>query len=139
MIRKQSFYGLRLRNIASTCCRWNIYHIPRVRGRVGVPAVALRAHLRFTSILVQLLWFGHAARCPDGELIRDPLLPKPPRTWLRPTGGQMKMCAFMTKADLEHLAGPRVFGELSPVRSHKTDEPGAPAQPTLVECRHIYK
>ncbi len=118
----------------------NIYHIPCVRCRVAVPAVALRTRLRFTSILIQLLqrtvlWFGHAARCPDGELIRDPFLPQ-----CHARGShQMKTWPFKTKADLEHLSRLLVFGVLSPVSLHKTDEPGVPAQPALVECCHIYK
>ncbi len=28
-----------------------------------------------------LHWFGHAARRPEGELIKDLLLPTPPRMW----------------------------------------------------------
>ncbi len=31
-----------------------------------------------------LRWFGHAARRPDDELIKNPLLPTPPRTWRMP-------------------------------------------------------
>ncbi len=37
-------------------------------------------------------WFGHDARCPEGKLIKDLLLPIPPRTWFRWTGGQLKTC-----------------------------------------------
>ncbi len=56
-----------------------------------------------------LRWFGHAARRPEGELIKDLVLPTPPRTWRRRTGGQLKTWATTTKADLEPIFGPRVF------------------------------
>ncbi len=44
------------------------------------------------ALLVQssLRWFGHAARRPEGELIKDLLLPTPPLTWRRRAGGQLK-------------------------------------------------
>ncbi len=72
-------------------------------------------HLRFTiipALLVQrrLRWFGHAARRPEGELIKDLLLPTPPRTWRRRAGGQLKTWASTIKADLIPIFGPRVFG-----------------------------
>ncbi len=75
----------------------------------------LRRRLCLTSIpalLVQrrLRWFGHAARRPEGELIKDLLLPTPPRTWRRRAGGQLKTWATTIKADLEPISGPRVFG-----------------------------
>ncbi len=75
----------------------------------------LRRRLCLTSIpalFVQrmLRWFGHAARRPEGELIKDLLLPTPPRTWRRRAGGQLKTWATTTKADLEPISGPRVFG-----------------------------
>ncbi len=59
-------------------------------------------------LLVQrmLRWFGHAATRPEGELIKDPLLP----TWRRRAGGQLKTWATTIKADLEPISGPRVFG-----------------------------
>ncbi len=56
--------------------------------------------------MTSLRWFGHAARRPDGELIKDLFLPTPPRTWRRQTGGQLNTRATTIKADLE----PRVFG-----------------------------
>ncbi len=64
------------------------------------------------ALLVQrmLRWFGHAARRPEGELIKDLLLPTPPRTWHRQNGGQLKAWATTIKADLELLSGARVFG-----------------------------
>ncbi len=47
----------------------------------------------------------------QGELIKDLLLPTPPRTWRRRTGGQLKTWATTIKAaDLEPISGPRVFG-----------------------------
>ncbi len=67
---------------------------------------------RIPAPLVQrrLRWFGHIARRPEGELIKDLLLPTPPRTWRRRAGGQLKTWATTIKADLELLSGPRVFG-----------------------------
>ncbi len=58
----------------------------------------------------RLHWFGHAARPPEDELIKDLLLPTPPRTWRRRAGGQLKTWATSIKADLEPISGPRVFG-----------------------------
>ncbi len=87
----------------------SICHILRVRRRDFVQSMELRRRLRLTSIpalLVQrrLLWFGHPARRPEGELIKDLLLPTPPRTWRRRAGGQLKTWATTIKADLEPLA-----------------------------------
>ncbi len=70
----------------------SIRRILRVKRRDCVPFVKLRRHLCLTSmsaLLVQrrLRWFGHAARRPEGELIKDFLLPTPPRTWRRRAGG----------------------------------------------------
>ncbi len=89
--------------------------IRRILRRDCVPSVELRRRLCLASIptlLVQrrLRWFGHAARRPEGELIKDLLLPTLPRTWRWRTGGQLKTWATTIKADLERLSGPRVFG-----------------------------
>ncbi len=59
--------------------------ILRVRRRDCVPSVELRRRLCLTSIpplVVQrrLRWFGYAVGRPEGELIKDLLLPTPPRT-----------------------------------------------------------
>ncbi len=86
-----------------------------VRHRDCVPSVEHRRRHCLTSIQAllkqrRLRWFGHAARSPEGELIKDLLLPTPPRTWRRRAGGQLKTWATTIKADLEPLAGPRVFG-----------------------------
>ncbi len=67
----------------------------------SMPALLVKRKLR---------WFGRAARHPEGELIKDLLLPTPPRTWRRLDGGQLKTWAATIKADLEPLSGPRVFG-----------------------------
>ncbi len=93
----------------------SIRRILRVRCRDCVPSVKLRHRLCLTSItalLVQrrLHWFGHAARRPEGELIKNLLLPTPPRTWRRRAGGQLKTWAITIKVDLEPISGPRVFG-----------------------------
>ncbi len=73
----------------------SIRRILRVRRRDCVPSVELRRRLRLTSIpalLVQsrLRWFGHAARRPEGELIKDLGLPTPPLTWRRRAEGHLK-------------------------------------------------
>ncbi len=87
----------------------SIRRILRVRRRDCVPSVELRRRLCLTSIpslLVQrrLRWFSHAARRPEGELIKDLLLATPPRTWRRRTGDQLKTWATTTKADLEPIS-----------------------------------
>ncbi len=66
----------------------SIHRILHVRRRGCVPVAELRRHLRLTSIPTLLVqrrfrWIGHAARRPEGELIKDPLLPTPPRMWRR--------------------------------------------------------
>ncbi len=60
--------------------------------------------------LRRLRWFGHAARRPEGELIKDLLLSTLPRTWRRRAGGQLKTWASTIKADLEPISAPQVFG-----------------------------
>ncbi len=93
----------------------SIRRILHVRRRDCVPSVELRRRLSLTSIPAlleqrRLRWFGHAARRPEGELIKDLLFPTPPRTWRRRVGGQLKTWATTIKADLEPISGPRVFG-----------------------------
>ncbi len=93
----------------------SIRRILRVRRRDCVPSVELRHRLcltRIPALLVQrrLRWFGHAARRPEGELIKDLFLPTPPRTWRRPAGGQLKTLATTIQANMEPISGPRVFG-----------------------------
>ncbi len=94
----------------------SIRRILRLRRIDCGPSVELRSRLSLTSIpalLVQrrLRWFGHAARRPEGELIKDLLLPTQPHTWSRRAGGQLKTWATTTEADLEPISGPRVFGQ----------------------------
>ncbi len=93
----------------------SIHRILRVRRRDCVPSVELRRRLCLTSIPVLLVqrrlrWFGHAARRPGGELLKDLLFPTPPHTWRRRAGGQLKTWATTTKADLKPISRPRVFG-----------------------------
>ncbi len=57
-----------------------VFDIPHVRCRHCVSTAELRRRLRLTSILAQLIqgklrWFGHVARRPNGEPIRDLHLP----------------------------------------------------------------
>ncbi len=59
-----------------------IRRILRVRRRDGVPSMELRRSLCLTSMPARLVqrslpWFGHAARSPEGEVIKDLLLPTP--------------------------------------------------------------
>ncbi len=91
------------------------HRILHVRHRDCVPSVKLRRRLHLTIMLAQLVqrrlrWFVHAARRPEGELIKDLPLPTPPHTWHRRAGGQLKTWATTIKVDLELLSGPRVFG-----------------------------
>ncbi len=139
----------------------SICRILRVRRRVCVSSVELRRRLSLTSIpalLVQrrLRWFGHAARRPEGELIKDLLLPTPPRTWHRRAGGQLKTSITTTiTTDLEPISGPRIFGHARwrKVSSEFAQDGrawsasvrdvanaiGEPAQLALGECRRKYK
>ncbi len=135
----------------------SIRRILRVRRRNCVPSVGLRRRLcrkSLPTLLVQrrLRWFSHTVRCSDGELIKDLLLPTPPRTWRRRTGGQLKTWATTIKAHLEPLSGPRVFGHAQwrkdwmQVSSEIAQDHQAwsaskhdvPAQPAPRECRHKY-
>ncbi len=87
----------------------------RVRHRDCVPSVELRHRLSLTSVPALLVqrrlqrWFGHAARRPEGELLKDLLLPTPPRTWRRRAGGQLEIWATTIEADLEPISKPRVL------------------------------
>ncbi len=76
----------------------SIHSILRVKHRDCMPSVELRRRLyltRLPALLTQkrLRWFGHAARRSEDELIKDLLLPTPPRTWRRRDGGQLKTWA----------------------------------------------
>ncbi len=93
----------------------SIRRILRVRRRDCVSSVELRRRLGLTSIPALLVqkrhrWFGHAARRPEGELIKDLLLSTSPRTWRIRAGGQLRTWTTTIKADLEPISGPRVFG-----------------------------
>ncbi len=68
----------------------SIRRILRRRRRDCAPSVVLRRLTCMPKLLVQrgLLWFGHATRRPEGELIKDLLLPLH-RTWRRRAGGQL--------------------------------------------------
>ncbi len=73
----------------------SIRRILRVRRKDCVPSVELRRRLCLTNIPAQLVerrlrWFGHVTIRPEGGLIKDLLLPTPPRTWRQQPGGQLK-------------------------------------------------
>ncbi len=66
----------------------SIHRILLIRRRDCVPSLEMRRPLSLKSILALLVqrilhWFGRAARRHEGELIKDLLLPTPPRTWRR--------------------------------------------------------
>ncbi len=70
----------------------NIRRILRVRRKDCEPSEELRRRLSLKRILALLMqrrlrWFGHAARRPEGELIKNLLLTTPSRTWRRRIGG----------------------------------------------------
>ena len=90
-------------------------YILRSRRIDRVPTTTLRRHLNFCPlphILLQrrLRWFGHAARRPQGELIRDVFLPISLPNWRKHVGGQLKLWASTIKDDLAALSGPQVVG-----------------------------
>ncbi len=80
--------------------RYGPQRLCAIRGTAS-PALLVQSRLR---------WFGHAARRPKGELIKDLLLPIPPRMWRRQAGGQLKTWITTIRADQEPISGPRVFG-----------------------------
>ncbi len=93
----------------------SLLRILHVRRRDCEQSVELRRRLSLTSISALFVqrrfhWFGHDAKRSEGELIKDHLLPTPPRIWRRRTGGQLKIRAITFKTDLEPFSGPRVSG-----------------------------
>ncbi len=66
-------------------------------------------------------------------LIKDLLLPTPPRTWSRRAGGQLETWATTMKADLEPISGPRVFGH---ARWRKDWVKGLPSE--LAQDRRVW-
>ncbi len=56
-----------------------------------------------------LCGLSYSASHPEDELIRNPLLPTPPRSWRNRAGGQLKTLAMALKEDLEPSYEPRVF------------------------------
>ncbi len=112
-------FALRLRDMACVSSRRyvvgcfdnnSICRILHMGSRDCVLSVELRRRLRLLSIQALLAqrrfhWFGHAARRPEGELIKDLLVPKPPRTGRSRAGGQLKTWAATIKVNLE----PRIF------------------------------
>ncbi len=58
----------------------------------------------------RLRWFGHAARRPAGEIIREVINPEPPVHWRKKRGGQLKTWMTTMKEDPARLSGPAVYG-----------------------------
>ena len=80
-----------------------------------VPTTTLRRRLNLRplpTVLLQrrLRWFGNAARRPEGELIRDVLLPPSLPNGRKRVSGQLKTWASTIKNDLAALSGPQVVG-----------------------------
>ena len=80
-----------------------------------VPTTTLRRRLNLrplSPVLLQchLRCFGHAARRPEGELMRDLLLPASLPNWRKRVGRQLKTWASTIKDDLAALSGPQVVG-----------------------------
>ncbi len=63
----------------------SIHRILLIRRRDCVEMRRLLSIKSILALLVQriLHWFGRAAKRHEGELIKDLLLPTPPRTWRR--------------------------------------------------------
>ncbi len=131
--------------------------------RDRVPTVELRRHLLLTSISAllvrrRLCWFGHVARRPEGELIKNRLLPLPPCTW-------WKLMSWMPTEDLGYDTRSRPRTSLCAARfrlrtmvkwldkkfqwAHTASSNLGcltwqtplmmPAQPASCKCRHNYK
>ncbi len=66
----------------------------------------LRRRFRLTSIPAQVVQKRLRRFGPDGELVKEFLLPTPPLTWRRQTEGQLKTWKTKIKAGLKPLSGP---------------------------------
>ncbi len=73
----------------------------KARSRRALPPVLLQRRLR---------WFGHAARRPAGEIIREVINLEPPVHWRKKRGGKLKTWMTRLKEDLARLKGPAVYG-----------------------------
>ncbi len=58
----------------------------------------------------RLRWFGHAARRPAGEIIRDAIDLVTPSHWRRKRDAQLKTWLTMLKEDLARMSGTGVYG-----------------------------
>ena len=90
-------------------------YILRCRRIDRMPTITLRRSLNLRPlppVLLQcrLLWFGHTTQRPEGDLIRNVLLPASLPNWRKRIGGQLKTWASTIKDDLEVLSGPEVVG-----------------------------
>ena len=88
-------------------------YILRYRRIDRMPTTTLHLNLHpLPPVLLQrrLRWFGHVARRPEVELIRDVLLPTSPPNRRKRVGGQLKTWASKIKDDLAALSGPQVVG-----------------------------
>ena len=101
--------------LSSKCrCRGNC-RILRLRRSDREPLVRIRQRLKIgplRQVLQQrrLRWFGHAARRPEGELIKDVLMASPLPSWRKRIGGQLLTWSATLKKDLTWISGPQVVG-----------------------------
>ncbi len=72
---------------------------------VALPLTISNKNAAYSPVLVEV-----TTAFINCEIIKDLLLPTPPRTWRRRAGGQLKTWATTIKADLEPISRPRVFG-----------------------------
>ena len=103
---------LRKLEVFDNDCLRNILRCHRI-DHVSTTTLRHRLNLRsLPPILLQhrLWWFGHAARCPEGELIHDVLLPTSFLNWQKHISGKLKTWASTIKDDLAVLSGPQVAG-----------------------------
>ncbi len=85
----------------------------RRRDRVPCDVLRHQFHLRAlppTLSQRRLRWFGHAARRPVGEIIRDVIDSVLLTHWRRKRGGQLKTWLSTLKEDLTRMSGPNVNG-----------------------------
>ncbi len=61
-------------------------------------------------VVIWTCMFGHAARRPADEIIREFINPEAPVHWRKKRGGQLKTWMTTLKEDLARLSGPAVYG-----------------------------
>ncbi len=114
---RQDYPALRLWNLAAahrgsalsqSFWQWLLPPYPR-SSTAGLHQLHLRA-LPPTLPQRRLRWFGHAARRPAGDFIRDVIQPVPFLHWRRKRDGQLKTWLTKLKEVLTQMSGPGVYG-----------------------------